>query len=87
MRPVISQGMRGKLKRPANPMPEFIRMALDTSGLRDLYEDRPWYQRNDYLGWINRAKREETKRKRLSQMLDELKAGDVYMKMAWRPKA
>lgn len=67
-------------------MPDFVRAALDENGLRDRYDDRPWYQRNDYLGWINRAKREETKRKRLNHMLDELKAGDVYMKMAWRPK-
>ena len=28
-----------------------------------------------------RAKRQETKEKRLQQIVDELKAGDVYMKM------
>ncbi len=49
------------------------------------YEDRPPYQRNDYLAWIARAKREDTRRKRLNQMLDELEAGDRYMKMSWRP--
>ena len=49
----------------------------------ELYNDRPWYQRNDYIGWIARAKREVTRRKRLQQMLAELRAGDVYMKMAW----
>jgi uncharacterized protein YdeI (YjbR/CyaY-like superfamily) len=48
------------------------------------YEARPDYQRNDYLGWIAQARREETRRKRLDQMLDELERGDVYMKMAWR---
>lgn len=74
------------MKRPANPMPDFVALALETEGLRALYDQRPWYQRNDYIGWICRAKREETKSKRLKQMLDELKAGDVYMKMAWHPR-
>lgn len=74
------------MKRPANPMPEFVREALEAHGLMARYEERPWYQQNDYLGWISRAKREETRSKRLKQMLDELKAGDVYMKMAWRPR-
>ena len=67
-------------------MPDFIRDALDAHGLRDRYDQRPWYQRNDYVGWICRARREETKARRLQQMLEELKAGDVYMKMAWRPR-
>ncbi len=49
------------------------------------FENRPPYQRNDYLGWIGRAKRDETKIRRLHQMLDELRAGDIYMRMAWRP--
>jgi len=48
------------------------------------YYERPPYQQNDYIGWITRAKREETKQKRLNQMLDELEKGDVYMKMAWK---
>jgi hypothetical protein len=36
------------------------------------------------LGWIASAKREETKAKRIAQMLDELARGGVYMKMRWR---
>ncbi len=75
------------MKRPANLMPEFVREALETNGLVHRYAQRPWYQRNDYLGWINRAKRDSTKTKRLNQMLDELRSGDVYMKMAWRPRS
>jgi uncharacterized protein YdeI (YjbR/CyaY-like superfamily) len=67
-------------------MPEYIAQALEREGLRELYDLRPWYQRNDYIGWIERAKRAETRLKRLRQMLDELRAGDVYMKMAWRPR-
>lgn len=74
------------MKRPAHPMPDFVAQALEAEGLRPRYDARPWYQRNDYLGWINAAKREATKAKRLRQMLDELRAGDVYMKMAWHPR-
>ena len=74
------------MKRPANPMPDYVAKALETEQLKGLFDQRPWYQRNDYLGWIDRAKRDETKRKRLQQMLDELRAGDTYMKMAWRPR-
>jgi len=70
-----------KLKRKINPMPEFIEKALDDTGLKKDYLERPAYQRNDYLGWIDRAKKKETKQKRLNQMLHELKAGGVYMKM------
>lgn len=66
-------------------MPDFVRTALEAEALQDRYDQRPWYQRNDYLGWIARAKREETRQKRLNQMLAELRAGDTYMKMAWRP--
>lgn len=74
------------MKRPANPMPDDVAQALDREGLKDVFDSRPWYQRNDYVGWISRAKRDDTKKKRLQQMLDELRAGDIYMKMAWRPR-
>ena len=72
--------------RPRHPMPTDVRRALEGAGLMDAYLDRPPYQRNDYIGWINRAKREDTRRRRIDQMLAELEAGDVYMKMAWRPR-
>ncbi|MEW5829242.1 MAG: YdeI/OmpD-associated family protein [Chloroflexota bacterium] len=67
-------------------MPEFVRDALLARRLMDAYRTRPAYQQNDYLGWIRRARRPETREKRLNQMLDELEKGDVYMKMAWKPK-
>jgi uncharacterized protein YdeI (YjbR/CyaY-like superfamily) len=63
-----------------------MRQALSIRGLMDAYLARPAYQRNDYIGWITRAKREETREKRLSQMLDELTRGGIYMKMKWHPK-
>lgn len=74
-----------KLKRAIVPMPKGIRSLLITHGLLELYNARPPYQRNDYLGWIARAKRDETKQKRILQMIEELKQGDRYMKMKWNP--
>jgi uncharacterized protein YdeI (YjbR/CyaY-like superfamily) len=71
------------LKRALNPMPDDIRAALSERGLMAAYEARPDYQQNDYLGWIARAKRGDTRQKRLDQMLDELQRGGLYMKMAW----
>ncbi len=62
-------------------MPNYIKEALENSGLLNDYRDGPAYQQNDYIGWIDQAKRQETKEKRLSQMLKELESGGVYMKM------
>lgn len=70
-----------KLKRSKHPMPAFVRRALIDRGLMDAYRKRPAYQQNDYIGWIEKAKREETKMKRLAQMLNELEASGIYMKM------
>ncbi|MPZ98425.1 MAG: hypothetical protein GEU80_03640 [Dehalococcoidia bacterium] len=76
---------RSRRARPINPMPDRVREALEARGLLEAYDGRPAYQQNDYLGWIARARRDETRQKRLDQMLDELERGDIYMRMAWRP--
>ena len=65
-------------------MPDFVRDALVETGLMDAYESRPPYQQNDYVGWITRAQREQTRQRRLAQMLFELNSGDLYMKMQYR---
>jgi uncharacterized protein YdeI (YjbR/CyaY-like superfamily) len=74
------------LSRPIHPVPDFVRDALEARELLDAYRSRPAYQQNDYIGWINRAKRPKTKQKRLDQMLDELARSDVYMNMPYRPR-
>jgi len=74
------------LKRPIYPMPDFVKEALQQNKLNEAYFARPAYQQNDYIGWIDCAKREKTKQKRLNQMLDELKGGTHYMKMIWKAK-
>ena len=68
-------------------MPDDVRDALAAAGLADAYAARPPYQRNDYLGWITRAVRPETRARRLATMLRELEAGRGYMGMPWQPRA
>jgi uncharacterized protein YdeI (YjbR/CyaY-like superfamily) len=71
------------LKRKIQPIPGFVRDALKSRRLVEKYKARPAYQRNDYILWINTAKSQPTKQKRLNQMLDELETGGVYMKAKW----
>jgi uncharacterized protein YdeI (YjbR/CyaY-like superfamily) len=76
---------RARLKRPRHPTPAFVRQALTGRHLMDAYLARPAHQRNDYIGWITRARHEATRQRRLKQILDELEHGGVYMKMKWKP--
>ncbi|NMC53328.1 MAG: YdeI/OmpD-associated family protein [Chloroflexi bacterium] len=72
-------------KRPRHPMPAFVAQTRAERGLQAAYQQRPPYQQNDYIGWILRAKRAETRQKRLLQMLDELEKGGVHMGMPHAP--
>lgn len=81
----MTEGAKGNLTRPIHAMPDFVADALTKNGLIDSYQSRPAYQQNDYIGWINRAKRPETKLKRLNQMIEELRVGGVYMRMDHPP--
>ena len=73
--------------RPIQKMPSDVEAALRAAGVQAEYNARPAYQRNDYIGWIAGAKREETRRKRIAQMAAELKTGGVYMGMKHAPSA
>lgn len=75
-----------RLTRQVHEIPEFISAALFESGLWERYRARPPYQQNDYIGWITRGKRGETRQKRLQQMLEELRHGDAYMGMRYQAK-
>lgn len=66
-------------------MPDDVRVSLEKRGLVARYEERPFYQRNDYLAWIGRAVQAQTRLRRIEQMLDELDGGGVYMKMVHPP--
>ena len=83
--PEVDRAERTLLRRFAQPMSALIRDALDENDAMEAYLARPPYQRNDYLGWIQRARLEGTREKRLLQMLAELRAGDRYMAMPWGP--
>lgn len=83
MNPYITPEERSGLSRDIHPMPDFVDEALQTYDLVEAYRSRPPYQKNDYIGWITRAKREATQQKRLNQMLDELREGDRYMNMEY----
>jgi uncharacterized protein YdeI (YjbR/CyaY-like superfamily) len=72
-----------RMTREIHEMTDEIRAALVKRQLIAVYRSRPPYQQNDYVGWITRAKLPATRAKRLSQMLDELEAGGVYMHMSW----
>ena len=69
------------LKRPIHPMPDDVRDRLAADGLMEAYRARPPYQQNDYIGWIERAARPETRQKRIDRMIEELRDGHVYMGM------
>ena len=73
-----------KMKRQIYTMPDDIAEALADAGVSDAYDARPPYQQNDYVGWICRAKRAETRQKRMDQMIAELRLGGVYMRMVWK---
>lgn len=75
------------MTREIHEMPQFIEQALTDRGLMQVYKARPPYQQNDYIGWIAQGKREDMRLKRLNQMLDELEAGGVYMRMKWNGEA
>ncbi len=51
------------LKRPRYEMPDDVREALLAQGLMAAYRNRPPYQQNDYIGWITRAVRPETRQR------------------------
>jgi uncharacterized protein YdeI (YjbR/CyaY-like superfamily) len=82
----MSAEQASRLRRPRYELPDFVRDALLEHDLMEAYRSRPPYQQNDYIGWITRARRPETKEKRLAQMLVELERGNKYMNMDYRPK-
>ena len=71
--------------RSQQSMPEDVKNALDERALTESYDEGPFYQRNDYLAWIGRAKRSETRQKRIHQRLEELELGGVYLGMDHAP--
>lgn len=67
------------------PMPADMATALTDAGAHGAYDERPAHQRNDDIGWIERAKILDTRSRRIGQMLDELARGGVYLGMQHAP--
>ena len=70
---------------PIPPMPGFVKSALTSRSLIEAYDARPKFQRDEYMVWIHAAKLNDGKRKRLTQMLDELAAGNAFLGKPWAP--
>ncbi|MDR1093955.1 MAG: YdeI/OmpD-associated family protein [Clostridiales bacterium] len=68
------------------PLPDGLRSRLAAEGLTEAYRLRPRYQRAEYISWIERAVRSETKERREAQMIDELRGGGAYMGRAYKAR-
>lgn len=62
-------------------LPPYIKTVLKKEGLLQKYEEQIFTYRKGYLQWIEQAKTEETKQKRINIMLKELHTGKEYMGM------
>jgi hypothetical protein len=71
-------------KKEIAELPLAIKNMLLEGNLYEAYQARPFYQRNDYALWILSAKREDTVRKRVAQMIRELRSGTLYMNMEYK---
>ena len=67
-----------RLERPVQSMASFVRVALLSQGQLKANRERPAYQRNDYLSWIQRAKMAETRQKRLPNARRTQAWGSLY---------
>jgi uncharacterized protein YdeI (YjbR/CyaY-like superfamily) len=71
--------------RGRKPIPGQIKTALAKQKLLDAFLARPDYQRDDYLTWLDAAKLPEQRQQRMTQFLEEIGKGDVYMGQPWSP--
>lgn len=57
-----------------SPLPDDLRQALSDAGLLDTFEALPASHQAEYLQWIDEARREETRRRRIGGTVDQLSA-------------
>lgn len=83
----ISNQIRNEgVPRSQKPLSDCLKARLIQEGQLENYNTRPRYQRTDYISWIEKAVRTETREKRISQMIEELRNGDAYMGMVYNAK-
>lgn len=84
---VTNKPQAAAIPRQEKQLPADLKALLIQEGQLENYEARPRYQRTDYITWIERAARTETREKRITQMLEELRGGDAYMGMNYKAKS
>lgn len=62
-------------------IPSFIKKILEKEKLLEKYQAQIYSYRKGYIRWVEEAKHEETKQKRIAIMLKELREGKYYMGM------
>jgi uncharacterized protein YdeI (YjbR/CyaY-like superfamily) len=80
---LVDQGKNIKFFRPKPGLkkfdvPDAYEKLLKEAGRWQDYKSRPYYQQKGWIQWIEQAKQESTRQKRIKQMLIELKNG-TYM--------
>jgi Bacteriocin-protection, YdeI or OmpD-Associated/Domain of unknown function (DUF1905) len=56
-------------------VPEDLAAALADSGVRDVFDALSYTHRREYVSWVEEAKREETRAKRLARTVELLREG------------
>lgn len=59
-------------------LPDDMLIEMRAYGLEEAYEARPYYQQKGYIQWIDQAKHDATRQKRITKMIEELQEGS-YM--------
>jgi hypothetical protein len=62
-------------------IPKYIKDMLKKEELLEKYNAQIYTYRKGYVQWIEEAKQEETKQKRITKMIEEVREGNVYMGM------
>jgi uncharacterized protein YdeI (YjbR/CyaY-like superfamily) len=57
-------------------VPEDLAAALAGAGLRGTFDGLAFTHRREYVEWIEDARRQETRRRRLEQAVERLAAGE-----------
>jgi hypothetical protein len=80
---VIANNRAGRKVRPTGgvrrevTVPVELAADLAEAGLAEAFDERPYYQRNYWVGSISSAKRVDTRQRRLEAMLEHLRSGSA----------
>ena len=67
--------MSAQIKSKARPVPLAVKKTLAENAIaKAVFEKMPPSHRNEYVKWISKARQEETKQRRLDQLIPKLLA-------------